>query len=101
MGHTGTESHGSSNSYSWPDNDVTTGISVSFSQANPPQVRRGWSAFKCECGRVWAEPTRDHMVNIYGVMCPDCDQTFCHPIRSWPDPELKVDEHGNLVNGGL
>ena len=64
-------------------------------------ARRGWRAFKChECDFCWAEPEFEHDAN-YSVPCPDCTKQGCKPIRSWPDPELKVDEHGNLINGGL
>ena len=66
-------------------------------------VRRGWRAFKCgrrPCQFVWAEPTAGHdWLDV--VRCPNCMTTPCEPVRSWPDSELKVDEHGNLVNGGL
>ena len=72
-------------------------------RAAEKSVRRGWRAFKChdkECGLIWAEPEFEHDAN-YSVPCPDCTNQGCNPIRSWPDAELKVDEHGNLVNGGL
>ena len=68
-------------------------------------VRRGWRAFKCEqCGLVFALPTRDHASQSVED-CPVCRANIAscemQPIRSLPDPELKVDAHGNLLNGGV
>jgi len=70
-----------------------------------PDVRRGWRAFECElCSLIFAMPTRDHASPSQDD-CPHCravgDGTQCRPIRSWPDAELVVDEHGNLIGGGL
>ena len=66
-----------------------------------PQVRRGWRAFKCEdCDLLFALPTRDH-ASPSRDQCPYCKESEPAPFRSWPDHELRVDEHGNLVNGGL
>ena len=76
-----------------------------LAEANQSQsVRRGWRAFKCEqCGAVFARPianiSSDALDKISWCMgCKDCFATF---VRSLPDPELKVDAHGNLLNGGV
>lgn len=65
-----------------------------------PQVRRGWRAFKCiVCGLRFATPCEKHDA-VDHTTCPRCLRDLT-PIRSWPDAELKCDEFGNLVNGGL
>ena len=74
-------------------------------RAAEQSVRRGWCVFLCEqCGLVFALPSRDH-ASPSAEDCPVCRANLAswemQPIRSWPDPELKVDGSGNLLNGGL
>ena len=57
--------------------------------------RRGWRSFTCDCGLIWAEPTRDRL-SPSGENCPKCD-AWCVPIRQWHDRELKVDDFMNLI----
>jgi hypothetical protein len=68
------------------------------------EVRQGWRAFECDVrGLVFALPCRDHS-SYSREDCPRCygslDSNPCQPFDSWPDENMRVDQWGNLINGG-
>ena len=87
----------------WLDDQIAVGEAYEAEQAEAQlpitEVRRGWRAFKCDfCGHVWDEPSSNHASEKMST-CNCGTRTLF--VRSWPDPELKVDQFGNLLNGGL
>lgn len=59
-----------------------------------PIVTQGWRTFKCECGVMWSETTRDWKSPSLTI-CPKCTGE-CHPIDAWEDKNVEV-SGGNLV----
>ena len=61
------------------------------------EVRRGWRYFECEeCKHQWTEPSRDCRSPSL-EMCPKCHDCEVYPISYQPDPKLKSDDMGNLM----
>ena len=91
----------------WLDDQIAVGEAYEVEQAEAQlritEVRRGWRVFKCNSSRcqfIWSEPAARHEAKEL-IRCPRCAVSLNAPVRSLPDPELKCDADGNLLNGGL